>query len=623
MKMRKTFAIGIFMAALLLMLQSPLVSLAQDQDQPPSQDQGPPPDQGQVSSPDQGQAQDPPGRIARLNYSDGSVSFQPGGEGDWVDAVPNRPLTTGDNLWADKNSRAELHIGSTALRMGSETSVTFLELDDRTTQIKLSQGTIILKVRHLDDDDLFEVDTPNLAFTIQRIGEYRIDVNGAGDETTTTVWRGRGEATGGGESYVVVAGQQAKFDGTDQLNHDIEQLPENDDFDNWALGRDQREDQSQSVNYISPEMTGAEDLDEYGNWTYAADYGPVWRPVGIPGGWAPYRFGHWVYVGPWGWTWVEDEPWGFAPFHYGRWAFYGGGWCWVPGPVVVRPVYAPALVAFVGGGPAFGAGVAWFPLAPREVYVPWYRGSRGYVNNVNVTNTQVNVTQVTNIYNTTIINNNRTVAPVAYPYANQHVPSAITAVSHDTFVNARPVARNIAPVDIQKLAQAPVIYKEPVQPVHASVIGSGAPARVKPPAAVMNRQVVATRNPSPPRPSIEQRQQQAPNVRTETPAAKPHPATLEEQGTKPEPARPEQSITQQRQGPPAPAVPRPPSYQRGSAPAPQPSPQVRPAPPVQNRPEVQRTEEQKFNTWQQQRPAPAPRPPSPPHQEAPHPPPHK
>ncbi len=132
---------------------------------------------------------------------------------------------------------------------------------------------------------------------------------------------------------MVIAGQRATFNGTDKLDHQIGQVPGNDDFDNFAFDRDQHEDKAESSNYISPEMTGADDLDEYGHWNYAADYGPVWTPVGVAPGWAPYRFGHWVWVAPWGWTWVENEPWGFAPFHYGRWAFIGGGWGWVPGPV--------------------------------------------------------------------------------------------------------------------------------------------------------------------------------------------------------------------------------------------------------------------------------------------------
>src|SRR5947199_9068149 len=211
---------------------------------------------------------DPPGRVARMNFSQGSVSFQPGGEGDWVSAVPNRPLTTGDNLWTDRNSRAELHIGSTSVRMGPETSLTFLQLDDRTAQFRLSDGSMILRVRHLDDDDLIEVDTPNAAFSVLKNGEYRIDVDRDGNETYITAWHGRGEVTGGGSSYVVVGGQRARFFGTDSLNYDIADIPRSDDFDDWAFDRDGREDRDDASNYVSQEMTGYEDLDDYGRWRY-------------------------------------------------------------------------------------------------------------------------------------------------------------------------------------------------------------------------------------------------------------------------------------------------------------------------------------------------------------------
>ena len=606
MKTHRILSIGVILAGILLLLQAAPKVLAQDDDQRP----------------------DPPGRVARLHQSIGSVSFQPGGEGDWVEAVPNRPLTTGDNIWADKDSRAELQMGSTSVRMDSETSLTFLELDDRTTQLRLSQGSVIVRVRHLDDEDHFEVDTPNSAFVIQRPGEYRVDVTDNGNETDATVWRGRGEVTGGGASYDVVAGQRARFTGTDQLDHEIDQIPGRDDFDEWALGRDEHEDRADSSNYISPEMTGAEDLDEYGHWRYVADYGPVWTPIGIEPGWAPYRFGHWVWVAPWGWTWVEDEPWGFAPFHYGRWAFVEGGWCWAPGPIVVRPVYAPAFVAFVGGGGfAVGVGVgpavAWFPLAPREVYVPWYRTSPAYVNNVNITNTRVSVTQVTNVYNTTIINNNTTNVN-RITYVNQRIPSAVTAVSHETFVNARPAQANLVKVDERKIAEAPVVRNIPLQPAKQSVTGAGHPTEARPPQAVVNRQVVATRMPTPPRAPFEQRQSAA-NVRTETPGKpqppvrteseppRPAPNThLEEQGTppkepeantRPEAAHPE-TARPQAQAAPRPqtnTVPRPPIAQNNH-------PLVKPAPPVENRPEQQQSEERKFNTWQQQRPSAPPRP---------------
>jgi hypothetical protein len=615
MKTNKILAVAIILAGSLLLLQAPRAA-AQDA----SQDAAP--------------EQDPPNRVARLNFSDGSVSFQPGGEGDWVEAVPNRPLTTGDNLWADKDSRAELHVGSTAIRMDSETSLTFLDLDDHTIQLKLSQGSLIIKLRHIDDGDTVEVDTPNLAFSLQQAGEYRVDVNADGNETDTTVWRGRGEVTGGGSSYIVVADQRAIFTGTDQLDHQIQQIPKPDDFDNWAFSRDQHEDRSETANYISPEMTGYEDLDDNGHWRYVAGYGPVWAPTVIAAGWAPYRFGHWVWVEPWGWTWVDDMSWGFAPFHYGRWAFVTGGWCWVPGPVVVRPVYAPAFVAFVGGGGfslsfGGGAGVAWFPLGPGEVYVPPYRVSRAYVTNINITNTRVNVTQITNVYNVYRTNNTN----VHITYVNQRVPSAVTAVSRETFVNARPVARNIVRVDEREIAQAPVSHMAPVQPVKQSVLGAGAPARFKPAPAIVNRQVVATRNPTPPKAAFEQRKPTT-NVRTETPGPAQPAARGNENEVRPQPeagrsqgaplaSRPQEAVRPQEPV----RSPEPMPQQERQVPRPQnPAavhPLVRQAPPVQDRPEHQQNEEQKFRLWQEQRSKPAPatvprppaRPPQPPRED--------
>ena len=348
MKTRKLCSLTLLLASFACLLQLSPMAKAQDDAQNPNpgqdQNQVQNQDQGQDQDQDQDQAQDPPGRVARLNFSQGSISFRPAGEDDWVTAVPNRPMVTGDDLWADENSRAEVHIGSAAIRLGSKTGITFLALDDRTTQIRLAQGSIILRVRHIDDDDSYEIDTPNIAFTLLQPGEYRVDVSEDGSQTVTNVWHGRGRVTGGGFSYNVVAGQSATFTGNEQhLDYDLGQTSNRDDFDSWAFDRDDREDHADSANYVSREMTGYEDLDEYGDWSYVAGYGPCWRPRAVVADWAPYRFGHWAYVGPWGWTWVEDEPWGFAPFHYGRWASVRGGWFWVPGPVVVRPIWAPAL----------------------------------------------------------------------------------------------------------------------------------------------------------------------------------------------------------------------------------------------------------------------------------------
>ena len=171
------------------------------------------------------QDQDPPGRVARLNYIQGSVSYQLSGDQDWVQADPNRPLTTGDNLWADKDSRGEVHIGSTAIRMSSETGISFLTLDDRTTQLQLAQGTIEVHLRILPSGDAFEVDTPNLALTLTRPGEYRIDTDPNGGSTAIVVREGAGEVTGGGDTWNLGPDQQYTFNGTDQLTYDAGPAP--------------------------------------------------------------------------------------------------------------------------------------------------------------------------------------------------------------------------------------------------------------------------------------------------------------------------------------------------------------------------------------------------------------
>jgi hypothetical protein len=465
---------------------------------------------------------DPPGRVARLSFVRGQVSFSPSGTDDWVSAVVNRPITTGDKLWTDQGARAELHIGSAGIRLDEQSGFSFLELNDRITQIRLTEGTLSLRVRRMAQDETIEIDTPNLAFSVLRPGRYRVNVNEAGDMTVINVREGEGEVTGGGSAYTVHPDQQGVFTGTDSLNADVEAVPGEDDFDSWCDERDLREDHAVAKRYVSDDVIGYEDLDDYGGWRPVPDYGTVWFPHVAVVGWAPYRFGHWAWISPWGWTWVDDAPWGFAPFHYGRWVSYGGAWGWVPCPppvvavAYVRPVYAPALVAWVGGphfaaGIAFGGGfaagvnVGWFPLGPREVFVPSYPVSRTYINNVNISNTTVNQAVINNYYNTTIVNKNVTVNNVKY--VNQSVAGAVTATSPHAFTSAQPVARNMVAVNQHEVVSAPVAVNAPaVVPPKQAVLGAGAATNYHPPATIQNRAVVAKTAPPQPAPSFDVRQ---------------------------------------------------------------------------------------------------------------------
>ena len=466
---------------------------------------------------------DPPIRVARLNFIQGSVSLQPAGTEDWVEANPNRPLTTGDQLWIDEGARAELHLGSTSIRVSEMTGISFLNVGDQAVQIQVAQGSADFRILHMWDNEIYEIDTANLAFTIMRPGEYRVDVNPDGTQSIVTVRDGAGEVTAGGQTYELAGGQQYAFQGTDQINYSADYVPDPDDFDLWCTDRNRREDNATSARYISREVIGYEDLDAYGTWHTDPTYGPVWVPTGVAVDWAPYHTGHWAFVGPWGWTWVDDAPWGFAPFHYGRWAYVGGGWGWVPGPVAlvgprpgmvvvagggwgVRPVYAPALVGFVGGGGfsasiAIGggvAGVAWVPLGPRDVWVPGYKTSAAYMTNVNVTSTTViNRTEITNVYNTTIVNNTTNVTKITY--SNQAAPGAVTAVPQKAFQGGQPVAAASVKVSAEEVSSPKVISAKAVAPTAQSVRGPApaAPASARPPASLASHPVVTKMAPSP------------------------------------------------------------------------------------------------------------------------------
>jgi hypothetical protein len=450
---------------------------------------------------------DPPSRAVRLQYISGPVSIQPGGVNDWVAAVVNRPLTTADRVWTDKAARAELHLGSAALRLSAETSMTLTNVSDDMVQIELDQGTLNLHIRHLFGGETYEIDTPNQAFTILKSGDYRFDVDPNADTTSVTVWRGEGEANGEGPGVKVKSGQQVTFSGGTSLQNQMASAPGLDGFDDWCRVRDDREDHAKSYQYVSADVVGADELDEYGTWRVVGAYGPVWVPAVAPG-WAPYHYGHWVWVEPWGWTWVDDAPWGYAPCHYGRWVYTGGFWAWAPGPMVVaRPVYAPALVAWVGGphfgvGLSFGAGggVGWFPLGWGEPYVPTYAVSRTYFQQVNVSNTHItNITTVTNNYyvsnsNTTVINNNiRNIH-----YANQGVNGAVTAVPTSAMATSQAVAKAAVAVPANAVRPESFATSAAVAPARTSVLGANATVRAAvPPAQVTSRAVVSHTAPPP------------------------------------------------------------------------------------------------------------------------------
>lgn len=430
---------------------------------------------------------DPPSRVARLGYMRGAVSFSSAGVSDWVPATVNRPLTTGDRLWAVAGARAEIQVSANMIRMNADTGMSILNLDDQIVQLQLTQGTLNIRVRRLEPSQVFEVDTPNLALMLRQPGQYHISVDPDGNATDIVVRQGQAEVYGDGESYAIDSRQPYRFYGTGLREYQLISAPQPDEFDRWASDRDRQYDNSISARYVSADVMGYQDLDGNGIWRADATYGNVWIPNHVAAGWAPYRDGHWTWIAPWGWTWVDDARWGFAVSHYGRWMYRWDTWCWVPGPARAHAYYAPALVAFVGGNnvqlPSSGGhvnGIAWFPLAPREVFRPAYPVSRRYFDHINNSNTVITSKVMNNTDNTT---NGTHVA-----YANRQIPGAVIAVPTTAFVQSQPVSKSTVPVTLA--AGAPVAFAAHVAPNAQSVRGI-ANRSDKPPAHVFDRPVVA------------------------------------------------------------------------------------------------------------------------------------
>jgi hypothetical protein len=511
------------------------------------------------------------------------VVYAPAGDNEWTEANYNRPLTHGDRLWTDKGSRAEIQVGSAAVRMDGQTHLEITGLDDQSAQLSLTQGNLYVHVRDLPDGENFEIDTPNLAFRAAFPGDYRIDVDAVRGTTRVTIHSGTGAVYGEtGDAIPLGGGQQVMFRARDLNKVNTQESPPQDGFDRWAAERNRHEDQSPSARYVPREIVGYQQLDAHGQWQRDAELGWVWLPIVKGADWAPYRAGHWEWIEPWGWTWMDDAPWGFAPFHYGRWTQLNSRWAWVPGRMGPHPVYAPALVAFVGSAGAKGS-VAWFPLAPGEPFQPGYAVSPLYISSVN-----------------------RNIVLTANPdYRWQHKPEALTAISTDDFQRGKPLRAGWLRVAANMLTQAQVVPPPPMPgrggiTDHARTVQQ---ARVTPPAAADARQVVANAAPA----------RAASETAKAAPTPAQAPAPVQASATPPPPAVPPQVQAQAQPAPKpasAAAAAGPPSQAQAKAQvpaAPMPPRAVPPAPAVAvaraplPKPDTQRVAQQQAAEQEQQR----------------------
>ena len=430
----------------------------------------------------------------RLSFTDGQVSFWRPGAQDWAQAQVNTPLAPGDELYTGSPGNLELQIGSRAfVRAWANTQLGLQNQEPDFVQFKVTAGHTSFDLRTLEPGRTVEVDTPNAAFTIDHAGYYRVDVDG---ERTSFITRRGGRAMvtlASGAAVAITPSEEVVIEGTSSPRVASYVAPQLDDWDRWNYARTDGLLDAMSARYVSPGTYGVSDLDRYGSWRVVSSYGPVWVPTAVPAGWVPYSTGAWTLDPFFGWTWVDTAPWGWAPFHYGRWVLVDGFWAWAPGPVIVRPVYAPALVAFFGGpsvrvsigigGPIVGwVALGWGePLVPwwgpvGFVRVPWWGGWGGprIVNNV-----VINKTTVVNVQNITV-------------YRNTSVQSAVVVVNQNHFGRGPITTARLTRVDVKSLQLTHTPRQVATTPANFVPTASRG---IRPPEQQLKRPVVATRPP--------------------------------------------------------------------------------------------------------------------------------
>lgn len=404
-----------------------------------------------------------PDRVGRVAYLAGDVQFYSESAQAWLPAQLNTPVTSRNSLFTGPDGRAEIRFGSTAVALDAQTQLDIQVLDDMSFRAGVTRGSVSLRVRQIESDESCEVTAPGASYAVLQAGRIRIDAVDSG--SSVTVLAGLVNASVLGGSSVMVESGQALFVENGGFGRSSAR---SNALDSWAAQRDNVNRVSQSARYVSPNMTGHEELDANGRWASDPDYGNVWYPTTyVTPGWAPYRDGRWAYVAPWGWTWIDAAPWGFAPFHYGRWVMIGPRWAWMPGAYVRRPSYAPALVGFIGGSAGGGGAISisigsrpavgWYPLPPWERYRPAYGHHDRHLQNTN--NFKI-AKPPASAWKT-----------VEHQRVSTNQVQGATVVSREAFVDSRPVRAAVLPVSAPVLA-APSVAAAPV----AAPVRSGVPS---------------------------------------------------------------------------------------------------------------------------------------------------
>ena len=350
----------------------------------------------------------------RISLIEGDVQIKTPDAGDWGLASMNVPLAEGDQVWVPEGGRVELQLNTgTYIRLDENSALQVLSMDKDSSQFYLSQGHAYIYY-DAPRGSVIQVDTPDASTRAFDEAIFRIDMSDQYQYTDVAVYKGYVETENRVGKTRISADQMVSI-GQD-TDGEVAPMGPPDEWERWNKTRNDKifARRDGGSRYLPADLRAySYDFDSYGRWVEVPDYGYVWTPtVGIGVGWAPYRFGRWVWIGG-DYVWISHDPWGWAPYHYGRWTFVVNiGWCWVP-PVAGAVFWGPGYVGWVRTGDY----VAWVPLAPGEIYY-----GRGYYgpHSVNITTININQVRITTVYK------------------NVYVTNGATVVSRNTFATASP-----------------------------------------------------------------------------------------------------------------------------------------------------------------------------------------
>lgn len=304
-------------------------------------------------------------RIGRVAAVNGAAQLWDSQDRQWTPLFANRVVTAGDRIRSDGQTRVELSIGSLELFLGPQSDLDVLRLDAQATQVRLNQGHLVARVRTAEWARELQLITAEFNAQPASPGLYRLDRDTvSGGRSAAASLRGLLLLGAVDARLQVAAGQRIEVMGAEAGGGLRSTTLLQDGFAAWVAARDQAPEPNPFA-AVAPlgEITGLETLERHGRWESHPDVGWVWYPMTVRPGWEPFRDGRWVWVRPWGWTWVDDAPWGFAPSHYGRWLQWNNRWVWSPGSVRNR-VGPPA------GMPVIPPTGALPPARPRDEWPP-------------------------------------------------------------------------------------------------------------------------------------------------------------------------------------------------------------------------------------------------------------